>query len=293
MRNLIKKRKSRIMIYLHASLALMAYSACDKADYLDIDASERPPLSAKVKLVNALSKNVSLHFWDFTRKVNSEAIVPNTASADYLDTQYGKVQFNVTEGESTTYKGSYIFGGSANFIQETDKSSFSGPNGPIATFYHTLFAVDKRATSKVNPGNVDSLILVYDDLTIPVAGKIKVRFANFDVLHPLVSVKSSTGEELFAQVGYGEFGGQVSIVYDENGRSANEIPGLEWKTLGPFKEIDPQHLRSLQLIDVAGATIHVGAFNSLNLEAGQIYTLFITKDAQSDGIIGTVIRHLD
>lgn len=293
MKNIIQQRKKTVLAYITGIFILTGYSGCDKADYLDIDAGERPPLSAKVKLVNALSKNVAIHFWDFTRQLTNEAILQNGFSEDYLDTQYGKVQFNVTEGESTTYKASYLFGGSANFIQETDKSSYSGPNGPIATFYHTLFAVDKRTSSKLNPGNIDSLILVYDDLAVPAAGKVKIRFANFDTLHPLVSVKSSTGEALFSHVAYGEFGDQVAIVYDENGQSPSEIPGLEWKTLGPFKEIDPQNVGSLHLVDATGADLDISAFHNLNLEPGQIYSLFITNDAQSDRIVGTIVRHLD
>jgi len=291
MKQFIQKRNTGTFTYLIGILILTVYSSCNKADYLDIDAGDRPPLSAKIKFVNALSKDVPVHFWDFTRQVTAQAIAQNSVSEDYLEAQYGKVQFNLTEGESTTYKASYIFGGSANFIQEIGNSSFSGPNGPIATFYHTLFAVDKRTTSNINPGNVDSLILVYDDLTAPGAGNIKIRFANFDVLHPLVSVQSGTGEALFTNVAYGEFGNQVSIVYDENGRSSSEIPGLHWKSLGPFKEISLQDVRSLLIIDASGAEINISDFNDLSLESGQIYTLFINKAAQIDGSVGTVIKH--
>ncbi|MEH6309136.1 hypothetical protein RYH73_26025 [Olivibacter sp. CPCC 100613] len=292
MRNLIEKRKkSRILIYFQAIFISIAYSACDKADYLDIDASERPPLSAKVKLVNVLSKNVPVHFWDFTRQINSDALTPNTASEDYLDTQYGKVQFNLTEGESTTYKASYLFGGSANFIQETDKNSFSGPNGPIATFYHSLFAVQKKSISKLNPGNIDSLILVYDDLSAPAADKIKIRFANFDINHARVSVLNSKGETLFTDVDYGTFGDQVKITYDENGKSAGDVPGLDWKSLGPFKEVDTQDLHTITIIDELGRDLDVTAFANLSITSGKIYTLFISKDFQSNRIIGTVISH--
>jgi hypothetical protein len=65
--------------------------ACGKNDYLDIDASERPSLNAKVKFVNARATATPVHFWDFTRQVTTTTVARNGSTA-YQDTQYVKVQ---------------------------------------------------------------------------------------------------------------------------------------------------------------------------------------------------------
>lgn len=271
----------------------VVFSSCGKADYLDVDAGDRPALSAKVKFVNARLSATAVHFWDFTRKVTPVALQRNTASA-YLETQYGKVQYNVTEGTSTSYKASYVFGGSANFIQESNSTSFAGPNGPIADFAHTLFTVKKRLTSTLNPNNIDSLILVYDDLSLPAAGKAKVRFANFAPDAPNLDFSYAAGETIFSGVGYGNFGGQVVIPYTA-GKAPAVVEGLTWRTLGPFKEIDAASGLSFQLKDaVSKAVIPVGG-NSLSgiaLESGKIYTIFVNGlQGGSPELTATVIVH--
>ncbi len=268
-------------------------ASCKKTEYLDSDNADRPALSAKVKLVNALSITAPINFLDFTRQINTALVVHN-ASTDYLDTQFGKVQYNTTEGSNTSYKSSYLFGGSATFAQETDKASFAGPNGPIASYYHTLFAVAKRRPSKLNPGNRDSLVLVYDDLTAPVSGKAKVRFANFSPDAPNVDVALAGGTAIFSNVAYGNFGDQTVITYDANGKAPATIPGLTWKTLGPFKEIDAVAAKSLQLrnsttqavLPVAGSGL-----SNLTFEAGKIYTVFINGSVNGVGLSATIITH--
>jgi len=262
-------------------IPLLLFSACGKNDYLDIDASERPALSAKVKFVNARLSAAPVQFWDFTRRVTTTALARNTATADYLDTQYGKVQYNLTEGTGTTYKASYVFGGSANFVQETNTASFSGPNGPIATYYHTLFAVRKLRASTLNPGNTDSLVLVYDDLTAPAAGKAKVRFANFANSARLVDLTYADGTGVFAGVAYGNFGNQTLIPYT-SGKSPETIAGLSWKTLGPFKELTAGANQSLLVKNtVSGTVLPVSGLAALDLEAGKIYTIFITSTTEA------------
>ncbi|MES2807330.1 MAG: hypothetical protein V4619_01810 [Bacteroidota bacterium] len=279
-------------VYLATCLIVLS-TACKKTEYLDTDNSERPPLSAKVKLVNALTISVPLNFLDFTRQINTTVVTRNTATG-YLDTQFGKVQYNTTEGTNTSYKSSYVFGGSANFVQETDKASFSGPNGPIATYYHTLFTVDKRKPSKLNPGNRDSLILVYDDLAAPAAGKAKIRFANFSTDAPNLNFNIAGGASIFTNVGYGSFGDQTVLTYDATGKGPATIAGLSWKTLGPFKEINAvtagifeiRNTTTNAIIPITGTTL-----NSATFQDGKIYTVFINGTVAAGTISATIIPH--
>lgn len=270
-----------------------AISACKKTDYLDIDAGERDPLSAKVKFINARQSTTPVNFWDFTRKITATALQRNTASG-YLDTQYGKVQYNLTEGTEAAYKASYIFGGSGNFIQETNTASFAGPNGPIAGYFHSLFSVKKKLISAVNPNNIDSLILVYDDLTAPANGKAKIRFANFSPDAPKIDLTYSSGAVIFSGVNYGSFGDQTIIPYT-SGRAPATIEGLTWRTLGPFKEIDAGTNINLLVKNNATQTniaLANTALSNLNLENGKIYTIFINGTlVGTPNVTATVINH--
>lgn len=271
----------------------IAFTSCKKTEYLDSDNADRPPLSAKVKLVNALSITAPINFLDFTRQVNTALVVHN-ASTDYLDTQYGKVQYNTTEGSNTSYKSSYVFGGNAIFVQETDKASFAAPNGPIASYHHTLFAVAKRKPSKLNPGNRDSLVLVYDDLTAPAAAKAKVRFANFSPDAPNVDLTLAGSGLIFSNVAYGNFGDQTIITYDANGKAPATIPGLSWKTLGPFKEIDAVAAKNLEVRNnntQAVIPIVGNGLSGVTFEAGKIYTVFINGSLGGAGVSATIISH--
>ena len=81
---------------LFFALAATLFISCKKTDYLDINAGDRPALSAKVKFINARQSTLAVNFLDFTRKVTTTALQRNTASG-YLYTQFGKVQFNLTE----------------------------------------------------------------------------------------------------------------------------------------------------------------------------------------------------
>jgi len=271
----------------------ISFVSCKKTDYLDIDAGDRPALSAKVKFINARQSAVAVNFWDFTRKVTATALQRNTASG-YLDTQFGKVQFNLTEGTDLSYKASYIFGGSANFVQETNSASFAGPNGPIADFAHSLFTVKKKLTSTLNPGNIDSLILVYDDLTLPAAGKAKIRFANFSPDAPKVDLTYAAGTEIFTGVAFGNFGNQTIIPYT-SGKAPNVIEGLTWKTLGPFKEVDAGSNLALLIRDnVSKSIIPLSntTLNAVSFEAGKIYTVYINGlVGATPALTATIITH--
>ena len=275
------------------SVLVLLSASCKKTEYLDTDNSLRPPLSAKVKLVNALSITAPLNFLDFTRQINT-ALITHNASTGYLDTQFGKVQYNTTEGSNTSYKSSYVFGGSANFQQETDKASFSGPNGPIADFYHTLFAVNKRKPSKLNTGNRDSLILVYDDLAAPASGKAKVRFANFSPDAPNVNFVPVGGTAVFTNVAYGSFSDQVVLTYDATGKGPATIPGLTWRTLAPFKDVDATNAAAFEIrntttnavIPVTGTTL-----NSVTFTAGKIYSVFINGTVAAGTLTATIITY--
>ncbi|QIL41356.1 DUF4397 domain-containing protein [Pedobacter sp. HDW13] len=281
-------------LVLAASILIAVLPSCKKTEYLDTDNADREPLSAKVKLVNALSITAPVNFLDFTRQINTTLVAHNVATT-YLDTQFGKVQYNTTEGSNTSYKSSYIFGGAASFAQETDKASFAGPNGPIASYYHTLFTVAKRKPSKLNPGNRDSLVLVYDDLTAPAAGKAKIRFANFSPDAPNLDLKTTGGTSWFANVAYGNFGDQVQLSYDANGKAPATISGLSWKTLGPFKEIAAGAAQNLELRNNSTGTlvpVKTAALSNLNFEEGKIYTLFINGNLATDAALqATLIVH--
>ncbi len=278
--------------YVLTGLVLLS-TACKKTDYLDTDNSKRPPLSAKVKLVNALNISVPINFLDFTRQINTAVVTRNNATP-YLETQFGKVQYNTTEGSTTSYKSSYVFGGSANFQQETDKASFSGPNGPIADFYHTLFTVAKRRPSALNPGNRDSLILVFDDLAAPATGKAKIRFANFSPDAPNLNFVPVGGTAFFTNVAYGNFGDQTIITYDANGKAPATIAGLTWKTLGPFKEVNATAGTAFEIRNAATNTVIPITGTTLNnvvLQDGKIYTIYINGTVAASNLTATILLH--
>jgi hypothetical protein len=184
--------------------------------------------------------------------------------------------------------------GVPTLYRRTDKASFSGPNGPIADFYHTLFAVAKRKPSKLNPGNRDSLILVYDDLDAPASGKVKIRFANFSPDAPNVSFAQAGGIAIFTNVGYGSFADQTVLTYDATGKGPATIPGLSWKTLGPFKEIAPAAGANFEIRNaITNVVIPVSGtgLTAVTFEAGKIYTVFINGTVAGGTLSATIITH--
>jgi hypothetical protein len=250
---------------LLGSTLILSLSSCDKADYLDIKATDRPALSANISFVNARSVNTSLQFWAFTTQVTTSPVALNKASA-YLPTVFGSVQLNFTEGTSTSYKASLQFGNSATF------TATGRPNGPIATYYHTVFA------AKTASATADTLILFYDNLKAPDAGKAKVRFVNLSPGFGPVTLSGVGGSTLFSNVAYG--------------RAANSTlsgEALNTFALGPFLSVDPGRL-TLNITNANGTPI--SSAKPLTLQAGKIYTLFTSGlPTGSSGVDLQVIEH--
>lgn len=261
-----------MVMKIYQLLLLFAFagllSACKKTDYLDVNAGERPPLNAYISFVNARNSSAGIHFWTFTTQVTTTLLGSGQASP-YLPTTFGNVQINVTEGGGSAYKVSRQFGNSAAY------TATGGPNGPIATFYHTVFA----APQKSDPTK-DTLILFYDDLSTPSAGKAKVRFVHLAAATSAVQVNLSlkTGTaELFNNVGYGSAG---------NG----DINGSAY-TLGPFVEV-AAGTASVVITDRNSQKplpLDQDKLTNINLEAGKIYTIFIHN--VSGGITADIITH--
>jgi len=244
--------------------AIFLVSGCKDTSYLDVDAANRPPLSAYISFVNARPVDTGLYFWTFTDKVTPTPVTINKAS-EYVPTVFGNVQINFTEGTNTSYKASYQFGNSATF------TATGRPNGPIATFYHTVVAA-RTANNKA-----DSLILFYDDLKAPATGKAKLRFINLSPGAGTLNVVQN-GKTLFNQVAYG--------------RAANSAltgEALSAWSLGPFETVDAGTL-NVDYLDAATAA-KVGTA-SLQLEAGKIYTVFTRGLPNAKPSFGTsVIEH--
>ncbi|GAB3989630.1 hypothetical protein GCM10028807_14950 [Spirosoma daeguense] len=238
---------SALGVLLSGSSLLLSLTGCNKADYLDINAADRPPLNAQVRFVNARPVNTPLQFWTFTTQVTTSPVAVNQASP-YLATVFGSVQINFTEGSSTSYKASQQFGNSATF------TATGRPNGPIATFYHTVFAA--RTANAAS----DSLILFYDDLKAPAARKAKVRFVNLSPGVGALDVRTSSGTALFTSVSYGRAANSAL-----SGETLNAF------SLGPFVSVDAGTL-TLNASRVGGQA--VGEAKSLTFESGKIYTVF-------------------
>ncbi|GGM91012.1 hypothetical protein GCM10010967_25100 [Dyadobacter beijingensis] len=226
--------------------AALLLTGCEDTGYLDVDAANRPPLSAYISFINARPIDAGLYFWTFTDKVTPSPVAINKAS-EYVPTVFGNVQINFTEGSNTSYKASYQFGNSATF------TATGRPNGPIASYYHTVVAA-RTANNKA-----DSLILFYDDLKAPASGKAKLRFINLSPGAGTLNVLQN-GKTLFNQVAYG--------------RAANSAlsgEALSAWSLGPFETIDAGTY-NLDYLDAA--TSRKAGSATIRVEAGKIYTVF-------------------
>jgi hypothetical protein len=271
MKQTIHTKYKRQIIVLLLTVAVLV--SCDKADYLDVDAGAPDPLSAKISFVNARPLDVPLQFWAFTTQVTTSAVVVNTASA-YFPVVFGNVQLNFTEGAGTSYKLSRQFGNQAAF------SASGGPNGPIAGYYHTVFAARSKADI-----TKDTLILFYDDPQPPAAGKAKLRFVHLapGVAPVRVSLSQQGHEQLlFDEVDYGRAGGSVL-----------SGDGLNAWSLGPFVEV-PAGASSLLVSTAPEATpltIDQDALSGLSLEAGKSYTVFLNGVPGKAATGGAIIEH--
>ena len=249
---------------------LTLLAACKKTDYLNINAADRPPLVAHISFVNARNVNAGIQFWTYITQV-TKTLVPLNGYTPYIDTQYGDVQINVTEGTNTSYKVSREFGNSATF------TATGGPNGPIATYYHTVFAVkNAKATA-------DSLILFYDDLSAPASGKAKIRFVNLAPGAPNVDFQiAGQASSLFTNTAYGRAGGSVL--------SGN---GLNAFSLGPFVSVDAGsvNFNVIKTTDQSPISITNNTLTNVNLQAGKIYTIYINGTPGGAAIGATIITH--
>ncbi len=263
----INSIRSTALVVTMLISAFTVFTACNRASYLDVDASNRPPLSAKISFVNARPvSNQNLLFWTYTSQVTPTAIAMNKATP-YLDAQFGLVQINITALGGSSYLASRVFGGSATF------SATGGPNGPIAGYYHTVMAVK-------GANNADSLMLFYDDLSAPAAGKAKLRFVNLAQGAGPVDV-SFGGTSIFSKVPYGAAGGAVL-----------SGPELNVNSIGPYITLNAGSgniaVRSSStntLLEIKG-----GVADNLTLQAGKIYTVFVNGDA-SGPLAATVLQH--
>ncbi|PWV54279.1 DUF4397 domain-containing protein [Chitinophaga sp. S165] len=271
------KINQHILISRFAGIMLIAglLASCNKADYLDVNAGERPPLNAEIRFVNARPVDIPLQFWAFTAQVTTTAVGVGKASP-YLPTVFGNVQINFTEGTGSSYKLSRQFGNQAAF------SASGGPNGPVAGYRHTVFAASSKADI-----TKDTLILFYDNQQSPAAGKAKLRFVHLAPDIPAVSIAlQQQGKEnrLFEQVEYGRAGGSVL-----SGDSLNV-----W-SLGPFIEV-PAGTSGLAVSITSGHSplpIEGETFSNLALEAGKSYTAFLYKVPGKSATGGAIIKHLE
>ncbi len=256
-------------VWLLLSVAGLFASSCKKTDYLNINAADRPALAAHISFVNARPVNVGIQFWAYTTQVTKTAVAINTKS-DYLDTQFGDVQINFTEGTNTSYKASRQFGNSATF------TSTGGPNGPIANYYHTVFAV------KNTKATADSLILFYDDLSAPASGKAKVRFVNLAPGSANVDFGVAGQTALFTNTAYGRAGGSVL-----------SGSGLNTWSLGPFVTVDAGavNFAVTQTADHSAVNITDDKLKNVTLTAGKIYTIYINGTPGSSAIGATILTH--
>jgi hypothetical protein len=251
------------------AVILLIATSCKKTDYLNINNADRPALAAHISFVNARPVNTGIQFWTYTTQVTKTAVAINTKT-DYLDTQFGDVQINFTEGSNTSYKASRQFGNSATF------SSSGGPNGPIANYYHTVFAV------KNTKATADSLILFYDDLTAPAQGKAKIRFVNLAPGTPAVDFGIKGQAALFTNTVYGRAGGSVL-----------SGTGLNSWSIGPFVTIDAGTVdfSVSQASDHTDVSILDNKLTQISLTSGKIYTIYINGTPGNTSIGATVLVH--
>ncbi|SEW49876.1 DUF4397 domain-containing protein [Chitinophaga arvensicola] len=244
-------------LFLLSSFTMLAFSACNKTDYLDVSAGDRPPLSANIRFANARIATTGIQFWTFTQKITTDAVLPGKASP-YAATTFGNVQINFTEGNGNAYKASRQFGNSATY------SASGGPNGPIAGYYHTVFAASAK-----NDASKDTLLLFYDDLSAPAAGKAKLRFVHLAQGIGNVGLKlkqNSTETVLYTAIPYGSAGG-------------SNLQGGAYDS-APFTSVNAG---TISLVVSAGenalpVAIDQQALSNITLDAGKIYTVFIRAD---------------
>lgn len=258
------------LFLLLALVNVVLIAGCKKGDYLDVNAGDRPPLNARISFVNARPAATPLHFWTFTTRITTSGVTPNSASP-YLPTVFGNVQINFTEGAGTSYKVSRQFGNQAVF------NANGGPNGPIPDYYHTVFAARKKTAL-----DQDTLILFYDNLEAPVAGKVKLRFVHLAPDVPAVSLhvlRDGRDSVLFRTVDYGTAGGAIL--------SGEQLQAF---SLGPFITLDARNNFQVRLVQTAELLPGLQReLDKVQLQPGHIYTLFLYGLAGKTGEAGAAL----
>lgn len=250
-------------------ISVLFLASCSKTKYLDVQASDRPALAAKISFVNARPINQSINFYTYTTQVTATPVAMNTATP-YLDAQFGLVQINIAAAGSTSYLASRVFGGSASFTAN------GGPNGPIAGYNHTVFATKSLASGYT----ADSLILFYDDLSAPLAGMAKIRFVNLTPNVGPVNL-SFAGTKIFSKVNYGYAGGEIL-----SGDS------LSAYSIGPFTSIAAGAGKVEIISSITGSAIDIkdSKIDNFTFAEGKVYTVFISGNPQGE-VIATVLQH--
>ncbi len=248
---------------------VLILNGCNKTDYLDVEAANRPPLTAKISFVNARPVNQGINFFMYTNQVTSSPVLMNKATP-YVDAQFGLVQINIAASGSTSYLASRVFGGSADF------TSGGGPNGPVAGYHHTVFALKAKASNFT----IDSLMLFYDDLSAPAPGNAKLRFVNIAPGSAPVDVLFN-GTIISTNTAYGAAAGAVL-----------SGPGLNAYSIGPFKSV-PKGTGNLEIRFSGNGTplkLNSAEWDNLSLQEGKIYTLFLTGNTNSF-FMATALQH--
>lgn len=94
-----KTSSIHITTLLYACVALL--NACNKTSHLDVEAANRPPLTARISFVNARPVNQAINFYTYTNQVTLSPVLMNKATP-YMDVQFGLVQINIAASGSTS-----------------------------------------------------------------------------------------------------------------------------------------------------------------------------------------------
>jgi hypothetical protein len=251
------------------TLGTLIFTSCKKTDYLNVMATDRPPLAAKISFVNARPVDQGINFLTYTTQVNSAPVAMNKATP-YMDAQFGLVQINIQAAGNTSYLASRVFGGAATF------SSTGGPNGPIAGYNHTVFA------ARASAGNftTDSLILFFDDLSAPAAGMAKFRFVHLTPNLGPVDIAIGS-KSIFTNVKYGYAGGAVL-----------SGTGLNAFSIGPFFTIPAASSNAVITSTTTGSPINIkdAKIDNITFVAGKAYTIFISGNPGGE-VVANVLQH--
>jgi hypothetical protein len=131
----------------------------------------------------------------------------------------------------------------------------SGEIWTANTIDQTVFLAGKSSSARVK--------VFTDDLDAPDNGKVKIRFIHLSDTAPSdIKIENSTGDDL--------------------------VTNLSRNIASGYKYVDPGTL-SLQVSGTASGN-NIGNFTVTDLEAGKIYSLYLTESA-SDGLVMNKVLH--